>query len=123
MLGFYICNHCKNIVAFVRNNGVPIVCCGEKMNKLEPNTVDAAQEKHVPVVTVEGTKVKVVVGDVMHPMTDEHSIEWVALETKQGNQRKEVHGEPTACFALCEDDEAVAVWAYCNLHGLWKKEV
>ena len=119
---FYICEHCGNIIAMVRDKGVPVMCCGQKMTPLIPGTTDAAQEKHVPVYQVEGSQVTVTVGAVEHPMTPEHSIEWVSLQTKQGSQRKALHpGEaPKACFALCEGDEVEAVYAYCNLHGLWK---
>ena len=119
---FYRCNHCGNIVAFVKASGVPVVCCGEKMTEIIPGTVDASREKHIPVWSVEGNIVHVSVGSVEHPMLPEHYIEWISLETKQGNQRKELRpGEkPEACFALCVGDEVEAVYAYCNLHGLWK---
>ena len=119
---FYRCNHCGNIVAFVKASGVPVVCCGEKMTEIIPGTVDASREKHIPVWSVDGNIVHVSVGSVEHPMLPEHFIEWISIETKQGNQRKELHpGEkPEACFALCEGDEVEAVYAYCNLHGLWK---
>ncbi len=121
---FYKCEHCGNIITFVEASGVPVVCCGEKMHELVPNTVDAAVEKHTPVVQVEGSTVKVTVGSVPHPMTEEHYIAWVALETKKGTQVKQLKtGEPTTCFTLCEDDAAVTVFAYCNLHGLWKTDV
>jgi len=121
---FYKCSHCGNIIAFVENKGVPVKCCGEKMEEIVANTVDAAKEKHVPVIKVEGNLVTVNVGDVAHPMLPEHSILWVALETKQGAQRKElaVGSEPTVQFALVDGDEVVAAYAYCNLHGLWKAE-
>ena len=119
---FYRCNHCGNIVAFVKDSGVPVVCCGENMTEIIPGTVDASLEKHVPVYSVEGNIVRVSVGAVEHPMLQEHFIEWVSIQTKQGNQRKELSpGEkPEVCFALCEGDEVEAVYAYCNLHGLWK---
>ena len=119
---FYRCNHCGNIVAFVKASGVPVVCCGEKMTEIIPGTVDASREKHIPVWSVEGNIVHVTVGSVEHPMLPEHFIEWISIETQQGNQRKELRpGEkPEACFALCEGDEVEAVYAYCNLHGLWK---
>lgn len=119
---FYICKHCGNIVAMVKNKGVPIQCCGEKMTEIIPGTADAAAEKHVPVYTVEGNTVHVTVGAVAHPMTEEHFIEWVSLQTKAGNQRKALHpgSVPTVCFALCPGDEVEAVYAYCNLHSLWK---
>lgn len=119
---FFICEHCGNIIAMVKDKGVPVMCCGQKMTELVPGTTDAAVEKHVPVYSVEGNTVNVVVGDVEHPMLEEHYIEWVSLQTKQGNQRKALKlGEkPEVCFALCEGDEVEAVYAYCNLHGLWK---
>ena len=122
---FYICNHCGNIVYYVRNKGVPIVCCGEKMVELLPGVTDAATEKHVPVVTVEGNKVTANVGSVNHPMTDEHYINWVILETKKGCQKVDLTptDEPKAVFYVAEGDEPVAVYEYCNLHGLWKADI
>ena len=100
---FYVCSHCGNIIAFVKSSGVPVVCCGEKMQELEPNTTDAAVEKHVPVVQVDGQKVTVTVGSTEHPMLPEHYIEWIALATKQGNQRKELKPgqKPQAEFMVC----------------------
>ena len=120
---FYICEHCGNIIAKVKDAGVPVMCCGQKMTEIVLGTTDAAVEKHVPSYVVEGNKVIVNVGEVEHPMIEEHFIEWVSLQTKQGNQRKVLNpGEaPKVCFAICEDDEVEAVYAYCNLHGLWKK--
>lgn len=119
---FFICEHCGNIVAMVKDTGVPVMCCGQKMTEIIPGTADAAVEKHVPVYQVEGDVVKVQVGAVDHPMLPEHFIEWVSIQTRQGNQRKALKpgGEPKVCFALCEGDEVEAVYAYCNLHGLWK---
>ena len=119
---FFICEHCGNIIAKVKDAGVPVMCCGQKMTEIIPGTTDAAQEKHVPVYTVEGGKVMVTVGAVAHPMQPEHYIEWVSLQTKQGNQRKALQPgqEPKVCFAICDGDEVEAVYAYCNLHSLWK---
>lgn len=119
---FFICEHCGNIVAAVKMSGVPIVCCGENMKELIPGTTDAAVEKHVPVYSVDGSIVTVTVGAVEHPMTEAHYIEWISLQSRTGNQRKALKpGEaPKACFALCEGDAVEAVYAYCNLHGLWK---
>ena len=122
---FFICEHCGNLITFVENKGVPVMCCGQKMTELVPNTTDAAGEKHVPVFTVEGTRVHVKVGEVAHPMLPEHHIAWVALQTAKGLQIKylPVDGAPEAEFQLCcEQDKVEAVYAYCNLHGLWKKE-
>ena len=119
---FYRCAHCGQIVAVVKKTGVPVVCCGEKMQKIVPGTTDASVEKHVPVWKKEGNLVTVTVGAAAHPMTEEHCIEWVSLQTKMGNQRKALRpGQaPQVCFAVCEGDEVEAVYAYCNLHSLWK---
>jgi superoxide reductase len=118
---FLICKHCGNIVAAVKESGVPIVCCGEKMSEIIPGEVEASREKHIPEFKVEGNKVYVTVGSVEHPMAPEHYIEWVSIQTKQGNQRKQLQPgqEPKVCFSICDCDEVEAVYAYCNLHGLW----
>ena len=118
----FICEHCGNIVAMVKDTGVPVMCCGQKMKEIIPGTTDAAVEKHVPVYQVKNGMVIVRVGAVDHPMLPKHYSEWVSLQTKQGNQRKALQpgGEPEVCFALCEGDEVEAVYAYCNLHGLWR---
>ncbi len=119
---FFVCETCGNIIAMVKPSGVPVMCCGKKMKEIVPNTTDAAQEKHVPVWTREGNLVKVQVGSVAHPMIPAHYIEWVSLQTKAGNQRKALAPEqaPEVTFALTEGDEVETVYAYCNLHGLWK---
>ena len=119
---FYRCDHCGNIVTFVHNSGVPVMCCGQKMTELVPGTVDAAQEKHVPVVQVQGASVHVQVGAVAHPSRPEHFIQFIALETNQGSQIKYLQpGQaPQADFALAPEEQVVAVYEYCNLHGLWK---
>ena len=125
MKKFFVCKHCGNMIGLLHDAGVPMMCCGEKMVELVPNTTDAAQEKHVPVATVEGNKVVVNVGSVDHPMLDEHWIQWVYLETDKGGHRKVLNpGEkPNVVFALTEDEKPIAVYAYCNLHGLWKADV
>ena len=119
---FYVCEHCGNLITFVLSAGVPVMCCGQKMTELVPGTTDAAVEKHVPVAKTEGGQVTVTVGEVEHPMLPEHFIEWIALETQQGCQLKYLKpGEkPQAVFALADGDQVAAVYAYCNLHGLWK---
>jgi superoxide reductase len=120
---FYICEHCGNIIGMIHNSGVPMMCCGQKMTKLEAGVVEASHEKHIPVVTVEGNTVRVNVGSVTHPMSEEHHIAWIYLQTNRGGQRKclDVTGAPEVTFALA-DETPVAVYAYCNLHGLWKAE-
>lgn len=122
---FYQCSVCGKIIALVQDSGTKTVCCGKDMFPLLPNTVDAAKEKHVPVVTVSGQSVKIVVGAVAHPMLAVHHIAWIALETTQGMQRKELplDGEPVATFALVKGEKPVAAYAYCNLHGLWKADI
>ncbi len=122
MMKFYKCSHCGNIIAFVENKGVPVMCCGQKMEEMIPNTMDAAGEKHVPVYDVKDGIVTVKVGAVEHPMLEEHHIQWIALETNQGNQRKPLlpGQKPEVRFAMTADDEVVAVYGYCNLHGLWR---
>lgn len=119
---FFKCAKCGKIVAVVKESACPTVCCGEDMKEIVANTVDAATEKHVPVYTVNGNVVDVNVGSVAHPMTEEHLIEWVMLETEQGNQRKPLKAgqEPKVSFAISAGDKVKAVYAYCNLHGLWK---
>lgn len=119
---FLKCEHCGNIVAAVKETGVPVMCCGEAMKEIIPGTVDASREKHVPTYTVEGNKVIVKIGEIEHPMQEEHYIEWVSIQTKAGNQRKALkpNDKPEVCFLMCEGDEIEAVYAYCNLHGLWK---
>lgn len=118
----FICEHCGNIITVVKDKGVPVICCRQKMKEIVPGTSDGAHEKHVPVYTVEGNMVYVTVGAAEHPMLPEHYIEWISIQTKQGNQRKALQpgGSPNACFALCDGDEVEAVYAYCNLHSLWK---
>ncbi len=120
---FYRCAHCGNIIAKVHDSKVPVMCCGEAMQEIIPNTVDASNEKHIPEYTVNDNMVSVVVGSVTHPMSEEHYIEWISIQTNFGNQRKCLTptSTPTAQFALIEGEEIEAVFAYCNLHGLWKK--
>ena len=119
---FYKCEICGKIVAMVKETPVDTMCCGQAMRELVPGTTDGAAEKHVPVYTVEGNTVKVKVGSVEHPMTDAHHIEWIAIETENGNQRKELKpgDKPEATFALVPRDKVKSVYEYCNIHGLWK---
>ena len=121
-LKFYRCKRCGNIVAVVKNGGGKLVCCGEAMEEIVAGTVEASKEKHIPVYTVNGNEVTVRIGSVDHPMQDVHYIEWVVLQTKFGNQRRALdpNDAPEVKFALLPNDEVVAVYAYCNLHGLWK---
>ncbi|WP_300282578.1 desulfoferrodoxin family protein [Peptacetobacter sp.] len=124
MAKFYLCEKCKKIVEVVHETPVPLMCCGQKMTELVANTEDAATEKHVPVVSVEGNKVKIEVGSVEHPMMEKHYIMFIVLETNKGIHKKYLNpGEkPVAEFALLEDEKPVIAHEYCNLHGLWSKE-
>ena len=117
---FYICEHCGNLVTTIHNAGVPLVCCGEKMKELLPNTVEASGEKHLPVAELSGSTLTVTVGAVEHPMVDVHHIQWLFVETENGGQlRYLAPGQaPKAVFEL-GGEKPVAVYAYCNLHGLW----
>ena len=121
----FICEHCGNIVEMVRKSGVPVVCCGKPMTEIVANTVEASVEKHLPVVSIDNGIVNVKVGSVTHPMLPEHHIEWIYLETSKGIKRNalNVDGEPETAFALTEDEKPIAVYEYCNLHGLWKTEL
>ena len=120
----YVCEHCGNLVETVHNAGVPLVCCGQKMKKVEAGTVEASHEKHIPVVEVKEGVVSVNVGSVIHPMSDAHHIGWIYLETDKGSQKKvlDPNGEPIATFIL-SGERPIAVYAWCNLHGLWKAEI
>lgn len=121
---YYICEHCGNIIEYVKDSGVPVMCCGQKMIEIVPGTSDGAVEKHVPVVTVSGNEVLVQVGSVEHPMVEEHYIEWIVIETEKGSQKVRLAAgdEPKAKFLLADNDRLISAYAYCNLHGLWKAE-
>jgi len=122
---FYRCKHCGNLVMMIHKSGVPMICCGEEMELLSENTVDAAVEKHVPAVTLDGNKIHVAVGSVAHPMIEAHYIQWIALETDKGVQIKYLHPneEPTADFAIIENEQPLKVYEHCNLHGLWSATI
>ena len=121
---FYICPHCGNIVEMVHDAGVKPFCCGQKMDRLVPNTVEASGEKHIPAVTLRDNIVEVNVGTVDHPMVDVHWIEWVQLVTDKGSCRKWLNpGEAPHVKFLLEEEKPLAIYAYCNLHGLWKTEL
>jgi len=121
---FYSCSHCGNIAVLVVDKGAPLVCCGEKMSELIANTADASIEKHVPDVTSSGNMITVQVGSAPHPTEEAHHITFVYVATENGGQRKRIKigAEPKCSFSFT-DDKPVAVYAHCNLHGLWKTEV
>ena len=120
---FYKCATCGNVIQKVVDSKVPVVCCGEKMQELVPNTVDASNEKHVPVVTrVDDCHIKVEVGSVAHPMLPEHHIAFIYVETDNGGIRIDLKDKPEAVVCVCES-KVKAVYEYCNIHGLWKLEM
>ena len=118
----FICKHCGNIVTFLENSNVPVMCCGEKMHKVEPNTVDAAVEKHLPVIEVKDLLATVTVGAVEHPMQDDHYIKWIVLETSEGIKVKNLtpSDKPIAIFSLLDGEEVISAYEFCNKHGIWK---
>lgn len=122
---FYICKICGNLVGKIHDSGVTMVCCGQPMTELVPNTVEASYEKHLPVISIEGNTVTVKVGSAAHPMAPEHFIDFIYLETEKGGQRKALApgSLPEATFMVTPDDKVICAFAYCNLHGLWQTNV
>lgn len=123
MAQFFRCKKCGKIIEIVNGGAPETVCCGTAMTELKANTTDAATEKHLPVIEINGDKVTVSVGSAVHPMESDHYIQWIAIETDKGIQRKALNPgeEPKAVFALAEE-KLLAAYEYCNKHGLWKKE-
>ena len=117
----YKCPICGNIVEIVNNAGGTLVCCGKPMLLLEANSVNAAVEKHVPVVEQNGKEVFVKVGEVAHPMTEEHYIQWIEVITKNKTYKKFLKPNEKTEATFIIDEDIVSVREYCNLHGLWKK--
>jgi superoxide reductase len=121
---FCVCKKCGNIVEFINRKNVVTVCCGENMAELIPNTTNASVEKHKPVITVLADNINIEIGSILHPMQDDHHIDFVCLETEHGSQRRYLKiGEAPKITFNISNDKPVAVYAYCNLHGLWKTDV
>lgn len=120
---FYKCLHCGNVVEMIDDKNVPLFCCGEKMMELIPGSIDGAKEKHIPVIKEDEGLVTINVGEIDHPMLPEHYIEWIIVHTDRGIYRKHLkpNDKPEAKFALLENEIVLSSYAYCNLHGLWKK--
>ncbi|MDR1669820.1 MAG: desulfoferrodoxin [Oscillospiraceae bacterium] len=119
---FCHCPHCGNFVSFIQDAGQPLTCCGEEMDEIRPNTVEASAEKHLPVAVRNGDWLEVTVGSAAHPMSEEHRIEWI-LAAEQGKTQRvtlDPAGAPFAEFPV--GDGPVTVYAYCNQHGLWTAE-
>ncbi len=111
------CNHCGNVITKLSDKGIPVVCCGEKMNELIPNEVDASIEKHVPVIEDN----RIIVGDIKHPMEETHYIEWIIVNTENETLIKYLKPNDLPVFELNCTSPIRSVYAYCNLHGLWKR--
>ena len=122
---FLLCRRCGNLIEMINDSGVTPICCGTDMDVLTANTTEAATEKHIPVVEINGNIAKVTVGEVPHPMEEAHYIEWIYLETNKGIKRVNLKpgDEPVVSFTLAEDETVSSAYAYCNLHGLWLKEL
>ena len=122
---FLLCRRCGNLIEIINDSGVTPICCGTDMDVLTANTTEAATEKHIPVVEINGNIAKVTVGEVLHPMEEAHYIEWIYLETNKGIKRVNLKpgDEPVVSFTLAEDETVSSAYAYCNLHGLWLKEL
>ena len=121
---FYVCKHCGNMAVLIDDKGAPLVCCGENMTEITSNTVEASVEKHLPAVSVSGDSISVQVGSTLHPMEEKHYIAFVYVQTEHGGQSKclKIGEEPKSAFSFV-GDKPVAVYAYCNLHGMWKTEI
>ena len=122
---FLLCRRCGNLIEMINDSGVTPICCGIDMDVLTANTTEAATEKHIPVIEINGNIAKVTVGEVLHPMEEAHYIEWIYLETNKGIKRVNLKpgDKPIASFALAEEETVTSAYAYCNLHGLWLKEL
>ena len=122
MLKVYKCNHCGNVIVKLLDAGVPVMCCGEQMVELKENSTEAATEKHLPVLTRDGHVVNVEVSTVTHPMTPEHWITFIAIETEKGYQIKRLDPTDAPKASFVEENKVIKVYEYCNLHGLWVSE-
>lgn len=120
MVQFFKCNHCGNVIIKMVDSKVPVFCCGKKMEELVANTEEASTEKHLPVATkIDDCRLKIEVGSVAHPMLPEHHIAFIYVETENGGMKIDLKNKPEAIFCTCTD-KPIAVYEYCNLHGLWK---
>lgn len=122
---FYKCNVCGNVMIKLTDSGLTPQCCGRDMEKMIPNEKDAIIEKHVPYVKCDGNKLNIQIGETLHPMSADHYIEWIFVKTSKSSYIRYLSPEcePTACFKICKDEKPVAVYEYCNIHGLWEYKV
>ncbi len=124
-LRLYFCPFCGNLLCSLKDSGVMPCCCGEKMAAIPVNTRETLFEKHLPYVSRAGSFVGVRVGEELHPMREDHHIEWIALLTDRGLYATELTSgnAPITSFCIDESEKVICVYAYCNLHGLWMKKL
>lgn len=124
-MNFYICEHCGNITAKLTDSGVPLICCGRRMAAMEAGSREGAVEKHIPKVGRVDDQLHIEVGSTLHPMDEAHFIRWIVLETTNGFRFHPLvlQQKPEADMILSRGERPVAVYAVCNLHGLWKAEM
>lgn len=120
---FYECKKCGNIIILLEDSGVIPVCCGSEMVELKPQTTDGPKEKHVPVIKCKDNEVTVNIGEVAHPMDNDHYIKWIVLETNKSKYIRYLKpgDKPEACFKLCDNEMIATVYEFCNVHSLWSK--
>lgn len=122
---FLICKNCGNLIEMINDSGVTPICCNKDMEEIVANTTEAATEKHIPIIEISDSIATITVGEILHPMTEEHYISWIYLETNKGIKKVDLkpNDEPKAKFSLLSDEKVISAYAYCNLHSLWKKEM
>lgn len=122
---FYECEVCGNLIEIIFDSGASIECCGQPMTRVWPKLLENGAEKHIPVIKISGSKADVTVGEIPHPMTAEHKIMWILLQTDRGFLRAELPpiGKPQAQFQLAPGEVPLKIYAYCNIHGLWVNEL
>lgn len=122
---YFKCEICGNIIQEVCDSGRTVSCCGREMRQLYPNITDGDKEKHVPFLSLHGDLVRIQIGKLAHPMEKEHYIQWIDLVTNLGIHRRVLSPEslPLAEFVLTDNEKIESIYAYCNIHGLWKKDI
>lgn len=123
-LEIFRCSTCGNVVVIIHPSGMPVWCCGKKMERMEINTEEMKFESHVPKVMVDGNTIRVMVGEILHPMLEEHHIEWIMITTDRGMYFKKLKTTdlPKAVFEITDEEKLEHAYALCNLHGLWRDE-
>ena len=119
---FYVCKYCGKLIRVLNTNNTKTICCGEEMKELVANSVDASLEKHKPVVEIVENELLIKVGSIFHPMTKDHYIQWIIVNNDERCYEVELFPEqdPVVRIPLLRNS---TIYAYCNLHGLWKTEI